>query len=322
MIPPVVAEVTRHDGHAERVESRHRGHVVVVGPDGVELAHGDPDLELFPRSALKPFQATACLEVLDEHGPVAPDELTAAEVAVAWASHRGEQRHLDAVRRLLARSGTAPEGLTCPPALPEADMTWPPASPGEPPTRLRYNCSGKHALFALAGRGLGLRGQSLLDPGGPLQQGVLATIADACGPVLGIGVDGCGAPAVVARLRGLADGYRRLVAEDRWRRVLEAGIAHPGLVGGQGRVESALLAAGVVAKVGAEGVYGAGWTEDGRAHGIAIKAEDGQPRGVAVALVAVLAARGVVSPDVWSPPPVTGGGEVVGAVRAAEVLTV
>ncbi len=321
MTPPaVIAEVTRHDGRLERVESRHRGHLVVVGPDGIELALGDAGTELFPRSAVKPFQATACLEVLAEHGPVDPGDLTDAEVAVAWASHRGEQRHLDVVRRLLARSGTAPEGLTCPPALPEADTTWPPASPGEPPSRLRFNCSGKHALFALAGRGLGLRGRALLDPDGSLQRQVLRTVADACGELLGTGVDGCGAPAVVTRLTGLADGYRQLVADPRWARVREAGLAHPPLVGGTGRVESALLAAGVVAKVGAEGVYGAGWQDDRGAHGVAVKAEDGNTRGAAVALVAVLAQRGVVPEDVWTPPPVTGGEDVVGAVRAGPDL--
>ena len=317
--PAPLAEVTRHDGTSERVESRHRGHLVVVGPHGLE--HGDGRTPVFVRSTAKPFQATACLELLGEHGPVAPGDLTPAEVAVASASHRGERRHLDAVRRLLARSDTAPTELTCPPALPEADREWPPASPGMPPSRLRYNCSGKHALFALAGRGLALEGRALLDPEGPLQQHVLATIEDACGATVGVGVDGCGAPAVVLPLRGLAEGYRRLAAEARWRQVREAALAHPGLVGGEGRVESALLAAGVLAKVGAEGVYGAAWTEPSGIHGLAVKAEDGEVRGAAVALVAVLVARGVVPSDVWSPPPVTGGDAVVGRIRAAAVVT-
>jgi L-asparaginase II len=324
MSPPataVLAEVTRHDGTAERVESRHRGQLVLVGPDGPELALGDGGTEVFVRSAVKPFQATACLELLAEGGPVAPDDLTDPEVAVAWSSHRGERRHLDAVGRLLARSGTAPAGLTCPPAMPEADRTWPPTSPGEPPSRIRHNCSGKHALFALAGKGLGLRGAALLDPDGPLQQRVVAGIRDACGPVVGIGVDGCGAPAVVVPLHGLAAGFRRLASEHRWARVREAGCAHPGLVGGDGRVESALLRAGVVAKVGAEGVYGAGWVDEDGAHGIAVKSEDGETRGAAVALVAALAARGVVADDVWRPPAVTGGDRVVGRVRAAAAVT-
>jgi L-asparaginase II len=314
--PGVLAEVTRGTRDGERVESVHRGHLVVVGPDGPERTVGAAGAEVFIRSAAKPFQATACLEVLAEHGPVRPDELGDDEVAIAWASHRGEQSHLAAVRRLLARSGTAPEALTCPPSIAEADKAWPPASPGEPPTRLRYNCSGKHALFALAGRGLGLGPTELLDPDGPLQRQVLATIADACGEVVAVGVDGCGAPAPVTRLDGLAAGYAALAGGDRWARVRTAGFAHPDLVGGTGRVESALLAAGVVAKVGAEGVYGAGWLQDGAAYGCAVKSEDGEVRGAAVALVAVLAERGVVPADVWQPDPVTGGGEPVGRVRS------
>lgn len=321
MTPPVIAEVTRHDGHVHRVESQHRGHVVLVGPDGPELVLGDADLQFYPRSTVKPFQATACLELLAEHGPVAPGGLSSMEVAVAWASHRGERRHLDAVRQLLDRSGTVEDGLTCPPALPDADTVWPPASPGTPPSRLRHNCSGKHALFALAGQGIGMRGPALLDADRPLQQAVLAVLGDACGELHGLGTDGCGAPAVVTSLTGLATGYRRLVAEDRWQVVRDAGLAHPGLVGGTGRVETALLAAGVVAKVGAEGVYAASWHEDDRAYGIAVKAEDGSTRGGAVALVAILADRGVVPHDVWSPPAVTGGGDVVGTVRAATTIT-
>lgn len=321
MTVAVLAEVTRDDGTGERVESRHRGHLVVVGPAGPARTLGDADAEVFVRSAAKPFQATACLEVLAEHGPVDPADLSDEEVAVAWASHRGEPRQLAVVRRLLARSGTAPAELTCPASLAEADRVWPPANPGTGPTRLRHNCSGKHALFALAGRGLGQRGPDLLDPDGPLQQRVLGAVRDACGPTPGVGVDGCGAPAPVLSMRGLADGYRRLVAGPRWARVRTAGLAHPGLVGGEGRVESALLAAGVVAKVGAEGVYGAGWVDADGAHGVAVKSEDGETRGAAVALVAVLAARGVVPADVWAPPPVTGGGRTVGRVRAAAAVT-
>lgn len=320
-----LAEVTRGvaDGSAI-VESRHAGHVVVVSAapgkaPRVSLAHGDPARPTFARSAVKPFQATACLELLAEHAPDVA--VPADELAVAWASHRGERRHLDAVERLLARSGTDPDDLTCPPALPEADTTWPPASPGVPPTRIRFNCSGKHALFALAGAAVGVRGATVVDPDGPVQRRVLGVLDEVVGPLDGHGVDGCGAPAVVVPLVGLARGFLALAVEPRWAAVRAAGFAHPGLVGGRGRIESALLAAGVIAKVGAEGVYGAGWIDDdGTAHGVAVKAEDGAVRGAAPALHAVLVARGAVAADVWTPPPVLGGGRPVGVVRPAPAL--
>lgn len=308
-----LAEVTRRDVRDGRevVESVHAGHLVLATADGARLARlGDADATVFVRSAAKPFQATACLEVLGEQAEAVSD----AEVAVAWASHRAEPRHLAQVRRLLARSGTPAAALTCTPAAGEAD-------PGAAPAALTNNCSGKHALFALAGRMLGLSGPVLLNPAGDLQRRVLDVLAEVLGPVRAVGTDGCGAPAVAVPLRALAVGYGQLAVEGRWARVRDAGLAHPGLVGGHGRLESALLAAGVVAKVGAEGVYGVGWTApDGTGRGLAVKAADGSVRGAAETVVAVVEALGVVPPDCWVSPAPLGGGRPAGVVRCAPPL--
>lgn len=313
----VLAEVGREVDGVEVVESCHRGHVAVVGPDDRVHGLGDPHVVVFPRSAVKPLQATACLEVLGAAADDVPDD----ELAVAWASHRGEPRHLAAVRRLLARAEVAEDALTCPPGWPEAATRWPPVDPDVPPTRLRFNCSGKHALFALAGRVLGLSGADLVDPDRPLQQRVLALLGEELGGLHGVGVDGCGAPAVRARLDGLARATARVAGAERFARVRAAGFAHPGLVGGEGRLDSALLAAGVVAKVGAEGSHVAGWLDaDGGAWGLAATVEDGAERGVAAATVGLLVAAGVVPEDTWAPAPVTGGGRPVGRVRATDAV--
>ncbi|MFP4312410.1 MAG: asparaginase, partial [Nitriliruptoraceae bacterium] len=86
-----------------------------------------------------------------------------------------------------------------------------------------------------------------------------------------------------------------------------------------GRLESALLAAGTVAKVGAEGVYGVGFVAaDGTPLGLVVKAADGAPRGVAAAVAGVLEQAGVVPAGTWSPPPPLGGGRPVGEVRVTE----
>lgn len=307
MTTALLAEVTRRDVRrdAQVVESTHRGHVVVVGPEGTTVgALGDPDRPTFVRSAAKPFQATASLELAGELA----DDVTDAEVAVGWASHRGEPDHLEAVRTLLCRSGTDPDALTTPPAAPQHD-------PAAPPTRIGHNCSGKHALFALAGRAVSVPRAALLDRDGPLQTSVLAVLADVLGEPLAVAVDGCGAPAVQVPLRRLAEGFRRLWLEDRWARARRAGLAHPRLVGGEGRLESALLASGVLAKGGAEGVYGASWRDGDDAWGVAVKAEDGNVRGSSAALHGLLHLAGIVPFDVWRPDPVLGGGIVQGEVR-------
>jgi L-asparaginase II len=314
---PSVAEVTRRDVRTgvEHVESAHAAHLVVSGPDGEVVAScGDALHPTFLRSTAKPVQATSCLEVLDASAASATSAASRAvpgpaEVAVAWASHRGEPVHLAAVRGLLRRSGTAATELTCPPATAEAE-------PGARPSRLQHNCSGKHALFALAGARLGLSGAALLDPEDALQRRVLATLEEVFGPPLAIGIDGCGAPAVAVPLAALASGFAQLAVAPRFARVRDAGRAHPGLVGGEGRLESALLSVGVLAKGGAEGVFAAGWFDaEGRPWGLAVKGVDGAARGVAAVSAGLLTSTGVVPDGTWSPPPPLGGGRPAGVIR-------
>lgn len=309
-----LAEVTRHDRRSgmDLVESLHCGHLVVADAQGAVRGDlGDPHVPVFVRSSVKPLQAAACLELLDEAQVATP---AAPELAVASASHRGEPRHLEAVRTLLQRAGVGADRLTCPPATAAAD-------PAAVASRLQHNCSGKHAMFALAGLTLGVGGPALLDPEGPLQRRVLAELEDALGSLSGLGVDGCGAPAAVAPLSGLAAAFARLVGEPRYARVRDAMLAHPGHVGGEGRSETALLGAGVVAKPGAEGVYGVGWTDaSGEPRGLAVKASDGSGRGIAAALNALLEDIEVVAPGSWTPPPPLGGGVPVGVVRATAAV--
>jgi L-asparaginase II len=308
----LVAEVTRRDvaTGTDVVESTHRGHVVVVGPGGEVVAGlGDPDRLTFVRSAVKAFQATACLEILDEHGGA--DALTPADIAIGQASHGGEPRHLQAVHDLLARSGTADEDVTTPPGRS-------PARPELGEARIHYNCSGKHALFALAGQAIGCPRDRLLAPEGALQRRVLGVLEEALGPITTVGTDGCGAPAVGVPLVRLADAFRRLRREDRWARARDAALAEPELVGGRGLLDTALLTVGVSAKRGAEGVHGAAWDDaEGRSWGIAVKCEDGAERGADLALAGVLEAAGVIHADVWQPAPPLGGGAPAGTLRTA-----
>jgi len=320
-----LVEVTRRDVVTGRevVESLHVGHLVAVDGDGaVTAAVGDPDAVVFPRSALKPVQAAVCLDLLDDAGVTTTPE----EVAVAWGSHRAEPAQLTTVAALLGRADLygdeAEAALTCPPALTPDDRA-------APARRLAHNCSGKHALFRLTAHALGLPTDpaAILAHDGPLQTRVLAGVTEVTGPARAVGVDGCGAPALALPLVIVARTFAALASEARFARVRDAGLAHPVLVAGHEPrsggtraplVDTALLAAGVVAKRGAEGVLAAGWrTPDGDVGGVAVKALDGAMRGAATALVAHLAAAGVVAPDVWQETDPTGGGRPAGTVRPA-----
>ena len=104
-----IAETTR----SGVVESIHFGAVVALSADGMPAwMAGDPDTDVYPRSALKPLQAQA---MFDAGFAAEPDEL-----AVAAASHSGEPIHLEVVRRVLAKAGLDEDALGNTPALPLA----------------------------------------------------------------------------------------------------------------------------------------------------------------------------------------------------------
>ena len=106
MSNPVVVEVLRGD----RVESAHRGAGAVVDADGgSRFAFGDVDRPIYPRSAVKAFQALPLIEsgAADRLG------LSDAEIALACASHSGEDAHVALARDMLAKAGRDAGALEC-----------------------------------------------------------------------------------------------------------------------------------------------------------------------------------------------------------------
>jgi L-asparaginase II len=319
MINPVLAEVTR----SGFVESRHRGAVAALSADGsVAIRAGAPEVPFFPRSSNKPLQATAMLRCgLDLDGEL---------LALASASHSGEDFHVDGVRKILSGAGLGEDALRCPAA-------WPLDEPtahrlialGEQKSRVRMNCSGKHAAMLATCVLNGWPTGSYRLPEHPLQQAIKETIRELAGePVTATGVDGCGAPLFALTLVGLARAFRTLVAAapgSPERRVADAVRAHPEWTSGTTRDERRLMDAvpGLLLKGGAEGVQAfalpgpsSTGTAAGQARAGAVKIDDGATRASIPVTVAVLRALGAVVPDELATVPVTGGDDVVGAVRA------
>ena len=310
MTPPgsILAEVVR----SGFVESIHTGSYVAVAPGGeVLFAGGDPEEPVFPRSSNKPMQAVACVERgYDGEG---------ALLAIAAASHSGEQRHVDLVRALLAGADVPESALGCPRELPldEAAARAVLARGGEP-QRITHNCSGKHAAMLAACAAKGEPLGSYLDPRSDLQVTVREVVERLTGEaVTATGVDGCGAPLYAVSLTGLALAYSRLVLAEPGtpeRRVADAMREHPEVVGGTGRDVTALMRGvpGLLAKEGAEGVCAAA-LPDGTA--LALKVDDGAGRARMPVLHAMLRRLGVHT-EAGAAPPVLGGGLPVGEVRA------
>ena len=317
---PVLVEVRRAGFGDDVLESVHRGALVVLGADGVPLLEvGDVARPVLPRSANKPVQATTYLRA----GWRPRDD---RELAIAAASHNGEDGHRELAAILLSVAGLGPEALGCPPALPQHEHTraeWLVA--GRAPERLAMNCSGKHAAMLSACVAAGWPTEGYLDPQHPLQQAIEARLGEAAGaPVAAVVVDGCGAPQHAISLTGLARGVLSLVQAEAGtpeRLVADAMRAHPWLVAGTGREDTDLMQAvdGLLVKGGADGVHVAALPGAGA---VALKMDDGGERGRVPALTAALVRLGVPAETLagWLTTPVSGGEAVVGGVRAADVL--
>jgi L-asparaginase II len=305
---PVLAEVVR----SGFVESRHRGSFVVLGPDGqVAFGAGATAVACFPRSANKPLQACAMVRAgLDLEGEL---------LALAAASHAGEDFHVDGVRKILSGAGLSEDDLGCPPCLPGDPATKERVlREGGTPIRVRSDCSGKHAAMLATCVRNGWPTATYLDPSHPLQVHIKSVVGELAGePVAATGVDGCGAPLFALTLDGLARAFRAvLLAPDgsAERKVADAFRAHPEWTSGTKRDEARLMRAvpGLMLKGGAEGVDAFG-LPDGRA--VALKIDDGSPRGLAPVVVAIMRRMGLTPPAELAEAEVLGGGHPVGTIR-------
>jgi len=271
-------------GHLESV---HRFAWRLHEPDGTARAGGETG-PVFLRSAAKPFQALPAVRagVLERYG------LDDRHLAVASASHGGDDQHLSRVADILVACGAGQAALGCGPLAPR-DPSADAALRG-PPHRIHHNCSGKHALGLALCVHEGWPVEGYFEEGHPLQDAMRAAILEATGAAAAdvvAAVDGCGMQTYAIGLERLAAAFAALAGGGlgpAGARVAAAMSGNPALVAFPGAIDAELMAAhpGVVAKIGAEAVIAIG-TPDGR--GLALKVLDGNGRAIDPA--AVLCAR-------------------------------
>lgn len=294
MSNPVLVEVTR----GSRVESKHRGAYAVVDAEGKIVASaGDVDAPVFPRSAVKAFQALP----LFESGAADKYQLTDAEIALCVASHSGEPEHAQTAAGILAKAGLDKSALECGAHWPMGDAaTRALAAKHEEPTALHNNCSGKHSGFLCTACALEYDPKGYVGRAHPIQREIKAVCEAMTGAVLGdevCGTDGCSIPTYASPLRGIAQGFAKLgtghgLAPKRAeaaRRIFKAVAANPFMVAGTGRFDTDamnILRERVFMKTGAEGVYCASFPELG--YGIALKIDDGATRASQAVMEALI----------------------------------
>ena len=295
MSDPILVEITR----GGVVESFHHGALAVLDADGkVVLSLGDIDRPIFPRSAVKGFQALPLIET----GAAEKFGLTDAEIAMACASHSGEARHAETAAGTLAKAGLDVTCLECGAHWPMGEKAARAlAASGTMPSALHNNCSGKHSGFVCVAVQEGFDPKGYIQPAHPLMREITASLAAMTGYDLtktAVGVDGCSIPTFAIPLRNIAHGFAKFgsgqglgpARAKAAARLRKAVAAEPFFVAGSERFDTVVMEAlreRAFIKTGAEGVYCAALPEVGL--GIALKIEDGAGRAAETVMAALLA---------------------------------
>jgi L-asparaginase II len=305
------------------VESRHIGSAIVLDADGTSIAVlGDTVSPILPRSSLKPVQALACL--------TAGAPLDGERLGLATASHAGTDRHVSVVRDILDAAALGEDALGCPPAWPGDQATRDDVvRGGGGPARIRMNCSGKHAAMLLTCVVNGWPTEGYLNADHPLQVHIREVAERLVGErAVTTAIDGCGAPVFAMSLSGLAKAIHRIgTSSERSPFALHRSAGalvravrdNPWTIDGAGRPDTVVIERlGVFAKGGAEGVM-IMVAPNGTT--VALKLLDGNGRAATAVALRLLEREGALEPsDVTDamaqlPLSVSGGGQVVGAIR-------
>jgi L-asparaginase II len=307
-------EVHRLDAHGRSaLESAHLVDVLAGSVSNVwQTAEPFPELTcfaecnqpglLFPRSAIKPLQATLLLQARrDQRLPPLDERFLACQCA----SHSGERQHVAVIDAFLKQNALSESNLLC-------GSHWPYSnaearrleSENRSPSALHNNCSGKHAGLLVAAQLKGYKVDDYINWDHPLQvdlRRTLETYFEATLATVPWGFDGCSLPTYQTNSlllwRALARWTKQATNPDSVEsEAARAFTRHPELTSGTGEFPARLMALRpnrLLVKVGAEGIYFAadllaGWC-------VAIKAKDGAKRASEVALVWCLIEVGLIN---------------------------
>ena len=267
------------------IESRHHGLVCLTGPDGKLIQeHGNSRKLIYPRSAVKPLQALAMRR--------AGLNLSGVQLAMSSASHQGTPEHTSIVLSILQDAGLSESDLMCP-------VAWPgnPAARAEAAaeTKAAFNCSGKHAAFLAACVKNGWDTKTYLQPEHPLQKLIVEVIEEFSGEKIPLSTfDGCGAPLHLMSLQGLARAIGKFAETEN--EIRDAMLANPWVVDDHGASDTLVMEKGMLAKIGAEGVFVIGLASG---HGVAVKVADGSMRPAGLAAIKMLLNNNLLDKKVY-----------------------
>lgn len=282
----------------------HLGCICVVDRQGnVIHSVGDENNIICYRSSSKPIQALPVL-MYDIHKKYG---LSHEEMAIFSGSHAGEQRHVEILESIHKKTGLKEDDLImhpCYPANEEHRLNI--ISNNQPKRKFYHNCSGKHTAIILLQRELGGDIKDYWKIESKAQQVIKSTIEKISEYDNAIvSVDGCGVPVFSVPLKNIAIAYKNLacidtIKDERIRKAAKEYVPYmneyPQMVRGNGFLCSLMnMDSNIVAKGGANGVYGFGLKEQGI--GVSLKIADGSEDSWPVIIMKILEDLGALSDE-------------------------
>ena len=231
------------------IEQEHSGFVVLNLSNHFKEFGDTQNYPFYLRSCAKPLQAALLIdENLD-----AELGLTSEEIAIACASHAGEDCHIQSAKSFMYKADICEGWIRCGLHSPLAKSIT-----CDEPTVFHNNCLGKHILMLALCKHFGFDVNTYYEKEHPLQQMIKKKVYEFCEydgdtPVT---KDGCGVPIFSMPLKNMLKGYLNLFLNPTYSKIKNAFLNNPYIIGGEDRLDTKIMygAPNCIAKVGAEGL--------------------------------------------------------------------
>ena len=292
-----MVEVTR----SGEIESFHQGVAVLINSSGNILKEwGNSDLNIYPRSALKPIQTLN----LYKDGVADSMSLSEEQIAITTASHHAEKFHQEIISSWLKKININEENLSC-------GYDWPwnledkfkAKLENEKKRRIYHNCSGKHCAHLAVCKHKNLTLENYNKKTHPLQKDLIRLIENLSDfKIKNIGIDGCTLPNPLMPLKKFALAASRLTDDkilneniDIAKKIFNSCVNFPEITGGTNSVNCTLTKLSkkkIFFKNGAEGVFLALIPEIKSA--LVVKILDGAARAAETAIAGLISELNII----------------------------
>lgn len=239
------------------IEQIHFGLIIHMNKKGIIKKIGeDNNYKFYHRSCMKPLQSSILIDLgLDEKFG-----LTQEEIAICCASHTGDKIHQKYVQSILKKIGLTENELLCaahePLSKKESDYL---IINGIKPSKIHNNCSGKHSIMLAICKAMGFPIKNYKDFSHPLSDLIINHVCKLCEVTkdnIVVSKDGCGLPVIGTTLEELGYGYLNVFTNPKYKKITDAFLNNPILIGGEGRLDSEIIqnTKNIIAKVGACGL--------------------------------------------------------------------